>query len=121
MQLLSSGTVRSSRPKSDWASCCFPNVCVLPTGRWLVGMRIAPEKSSRMQRTFVTWSDDDGATWSEPIEPTPPLSLNGRPGTWRAIAMAPLGGARVAAALAWEDYSQPLLPLFNEQTEGLLD
>jgi hypothetical protein len=35
--------------------------------------------------------------------------------------MAPLGGNDVAAALCWEDYSHPLIPMFNEKTEGLVD
>jgi hypothetical protein len=121
MRIVAGGTVIASRAKTDAASCCFPNICVLPGGRWLVGVRLAPAKSSRTQRAFVTWSDDQGATWSDPVQPATPQELAGRLGTWRAIAMSPLGGARVLAGLAWEDYSRPLLPMFNEQTEGLMD
>jgi hypothetical protein len=121
MRVVQKGTVFTGRPKTDAASACFPNVCALPNGRWLVGMRLAPAKLSRMQRTFVTWSDEEGAMWSNPVEPAAPLTVAGRPGTWRAIAMAPLGGDDVAASLCWEDYSDPLVPMFNEKTEGLVD
>jgi hypothetical protein len=121
MQVIDEGIVFAGRAKTDAASACFPSVCVLPGGRWLVGMRLAPAKSSRSQRTFVSWSDDQGNSWSEPVEPAKPIDVDGRPGTWRAIAMTPLGGRDVLATLCWEDHTDPLVPMFNEQTEGLVD
>ena len=75
MQVIDEGVVFAGRAMTDAASACFPSVCVLPGGRWLVGMRLAPAKSSRSQRTFVTWSDDQGKSWSEPVEPAAPMTL----------------------------------------------
>jgi hypothetical protein len=121
MQVIDEGVVFAGRAKTDAASACFPSVCVLPGGRWIAGMRLGPAKSSRSQRTFVTRSDDRGKTWSGPVEVAGPASVGGRPGTWRAVAMAPLGGADVLATLCWEDHTDPLVPMFNEQTEGLVD
>ena len=86
MQVVDEGVVFAGRAKTDAASACFPSACVLPGGRWLAGMRLGPAKSSRSQRTFVTWSDDRGKTWGQPVEVAGPMSVDGRPGTWRAIA-----------------------------------
>jgi hypothetical protein len=47
--------------------------------------------------------------------------LDGKPGQFRALGLTALGGARVLATLYWVDHSDPSLPFFNEQTEGLLD
>ena len=47
--------------------------------------------------------------------------VDGRPGLFRAVALTPLGGKRLLAALFWVDHSNPDLPFFNETTEGLLD
>jgi hypothetical protein len=35
--------------------------------------------------------------------------------------MTSLGGERVLATLCWEDHTDPLIPMFNERTEGLVD
>lgn len=121
MKIVEQGTVFAGRPKTDGASACFPTICVLETGRWLAGLRLAPAKQSRTQRAFVSWSDDQGRAWSPPREVAPPLTHAGTPGTWRAVACAALGGSRVCAVLAWEDASDPLTPMFNEETEGLVD
>jgi len=121
MKVIDKGLVTASRPKTDAASCCFPTVCALDGGRWLVGMRMGPAKMSRMQRACGCWSDDEGKSWSPPAEVAGPLELNGTPGTWRTIGFTPLGGRRVAAVICREDASHPFLPMFNEATEGLVD
>jgi hypothetical protein len=124
MKILDSGTVFASRPKTDAASACFPSICALDSGRWLAGFRLGPAKLSRAQGAFVSWSDDEGKTWSEPRNPggpVPTTTIDGRPGTWRTVALTPVGGRRVVATLCREDYSRPFLPMFNEQTEGLMD
>lgn len=121
MHLIDEGVVFASRPKSDAANACFPWVCVLETGRWLAGFRLAPAKSSRFSRAVLSWSEDQGRTWSTPREPFAPMKVGGRVGVWRAAAPTPLGGQRVLVVLAWEDYSEPFKPMFNEATEGLVD
>jgi hypothetical protein len=122
MKIVDSGTVIASRPKTDGVSCCFPSICVMPSGRWLAGFRLGPSKFSRTQRALISASDDHGKTWSTPIEPTGPAPiLDGQPGMWRAVALTPLGGSRLALTLCREEYSNPMLPMFNEQTEGLMD
>jgi len=122
MRVIARGTVFASRPGSDFQSSAFPQVCVLPGGRWMVGFRTAPTKAStRSQRSLVTWSGDEGRSWSPPIEPFVPPPVDGKPGLFRAVALTPLGAKRLLAVLFWVDHSDPSLPLFNETTEGLLD
>ncbi len=69
----------------------------------------------------MTWSDDCGRSWSGPIEPFKPVTVEGKPGLIRGAGLTALGGKRLLAALCWVDHSAPDLPFFNEETEGLLD
>jgi len=59
--------------------------------------------------------------WSDPVRPFDPPAIDGRPGLFRAAYPTALGGDRVLATLYWVDHSDPSLPFFNEETEGLLD
>jgi len=122
MHVLDRGSVFLGEDGSDCASACFPGLCVLPGGRWLVAFRAAPKKAdTRPQRVLVTVSDDQGHTWSPPTEPFPPQAVDGLPGAWRAGQPTALGGWRVAMVLYWVDASDPARPFFNPETEGLLD
>ncbi len=122
MRVADRGTVFLAPAGSACSSACFPGVCVLPDGRWLVAFRAAPKKAdARPQRVLVTVSDDQGHTWSPPAEPFAPQCLKGCPGDWRGGQPTALGGRRVAMALYWVDASDPSRPFFNPATEGLLD
>lgn len=122
MQVTGRGAVFLGAAGSEYASACFPGVCVLPDGTWLVGFRAAPRKQDAgPQRFMLTRSDNGGRTWTNPAEPFAPEHVDGRPGAWRAGQMTALGGRRVAVCLYWVDTSDPALPFFNERTEGLLD
>jgi len=116
------GIVAASQPGTDWQSCAFPHICVLPSGRWICCYRAAPQKAGMMnQRSLFVYSDDEGRSWSEPIDAFTPPVVDGVPGQFRTAAMTALGGRRALAVLYWVDSSQPSLPFFNETTEGLLD
>ena len=122
MEIVGKGIVFAGRKDTDLSSCAFPQVCVLPGGRWVCSFRAAPSKSSTaVQHVLVTWSDDEGKSWREPIEPFSSQSVDGKPGRLRGAALTPLGGRQVLAAVCWVDHSDPSLPFFNEQTHGLLD
>lgn len=122
MRLLAQGVVFASVPGSDRQSCAFPQVTVLPGGRWLCGCRAACTKGGNEgQHVLISYSDDRGASWDPAVTPWQPPALEGRAGQFRAVALTALGGERVLATLYWVDYSRPELPFFNEKTEGLLD
>ena len=121
-RIVESGVVFSGCPGSNRQSASFPLPCVMPGGRWLCAFRAAPGKQSNCgQRVLVTWSDDGGRSWHEPIEPFDPIAVDGKPGLMRFAALTALDHRRVMAAICWVDHSQPALPYFNEKTEGLLD
>jgi len=122
MRVAAGGIVSAGQRGTARQSCAFPQICVLPTGRWVCGFRAAPTKASTgEQHALITWSDDGGTTWSHPIEPFSPPTIWGRSGQFRGIALTPLGGQTMLGTLLWVDASDPSLPYFNEETEGLLD
>jgi hypothetical protein len=122
LKIVGKGIVVRGEPGTDRQSCAFSQVAVLPTGRWLVSWRTAPTKGGNAgQRVLFSFSDDEGRTWSAPAAPFVPPTVSGSPGRFRALAFTALGGSRALATLLWVDDSDPSLPYFNEQTEGLLD
>jgi len=122
LRIADHGVVFSGEPGGDSQSAAFPIPCVLPSGRWLCSFRAAPAKqASRGQKAMLTWSDDFGRTWSEPVQPFQPQTVGGRPGLMRFAPLSSLGDDRLIAAVNWVDYSDPEAPYFNEETEGLLD
>ena len=83
---------------------------------------MAPSKQGMAgQRVAVCWSDKQGKSWSSPITPFQELTVEGKAGLFRGAALTPLGADRLLAALMWVDNSDPSLPFFNEETEGLLN
>jgi len=103
-------------------SATFPSICVLSDGRWLCSLRVAPDKvRCAGERVFLTWSDDQGATWSPAIAPFVPPVIDGRPGNFRVGPCSSLPGGGVVVALAWVDQSRPERPLFDDATSSLLD
>jgi hypothetical protein len=122
MKIPTRGTVFPSEPGTDRQSCAFPQVAALPGGRWLVGCRAGYAKGgNKGQHVLLSISDDEGRSWSPAAAPIAAPVLDGKPGQFRALALTALGGDLVLATLYWVDYSDPALPFFNEQTEGLLD
>jgi hypothetical protein len=122
MKIVDRGSVFLGAEGSELSSACFHGVCVLPGGRWLVAFRVSRRKADSLpQRVVVTWSDDEGKTWSRPEEPYPCPDIEGVAGDWRAGQPTSLGGDSVAMVLYWVDASDPTRPFFNEETEGLLD
>ena len=144
MKNIGQGIVFKSKSGSDSQSCCFPSISVLPSGRWLCACRAAPTKKGTVgQHVIVSWSDDQGRSWSKPVAPFKPPSVDssrrssprsaralrggelakgdGKSGLFRGLYTTPLGGRQVLGALCWVDHSDPALEFFNEKTEGLLD
>jgi len=66
LKIVDRGTVFSSKPGTDCQSCAFPNVAVLPGGRWLAACRAARTKTGTdgQQRVLLSRSDDEGRTWT---------------------------------------------------------
>jgi hypothetical protein len=120
--VIDEGVVFASEPETSRSSLAFPGVCVLPSGRWLASCRAAPQKTpTRGQHVLLSYSDDEGASWSTPAAPFEPPAIDGKTGLFRGAYLTALGEGEVLAALIWVDYSDPDADFFNEETEGLLD
>ncbi len=122
MEIIGKGVVYRAETPSNTQSAAFPGICVLPNGRWICSFRAAPAKTPLTgQHIVVMMSDDNGNTWSKPATPFDPPAIEGKPGSFRTAYVTALGGTRCIAALCWVDISDPSLPYFNPETEGLLD
>lgn len=122
MNIVKSGIVYSGQKGTDCQSCSFPWINVLPNGRWICVFRAAPSKAAMTgQRVLVTWSDDEGQSWSKPFDPFISPPVEGKPGLFHGAHLTVVDGHHLLAVLRWVDHSDPSLPLFNAQTQGLLD
>ena len=94
------GIVFMGQEGTDYQSCAFPAICVMPGGRWLSAFRAAPMKTpTEGQHVLLTWSDDEGKSWCEPLSPFTPQEINGKAGLFRAACLTPLGGHRLLATI----------------------
>ncbi len=117
------GVVFNTQLGTEYSSNAYASICTLPDGRWLCSWRAARTKNATIsQHALLSWSDDEGRTWSQPSEPFRVLpSIGQRPGVARVAAVTSLGKRSVLATIYWVDHSEPARPFFNEKTEGLLD
>ena len=121
MRVVDRGTVCAGQKDQERCSLAFGGICVLPSGRWLCTFRAARTKEGSIESTLLTWSDDSGRTWREPARPWRAPHLGSRIGSDHCGYCTALGEKRVLAVVCWVDRSEPDLPFFNEDTEGLLD
>ncbi len=122
LKILDQGVVFAGEEGTDHSSCAFSSICVLESGRWLCAFRAAPVKVQEMgQRPLMTWSDDQGRTWSKPTAPFSPPPREGKEGLFRSAHVTALEDDTALAVLQWIDHSQPELPMFNPKTKGLLN
>lgn len=122
MKIVERGIVFSGQKGTDYQSCSFPWMTVLPNGRWICVFRAAPSKANITgERVLVTWSDDEGQSWSKPFDPFIPPPVEGKPGLFHGAHLTVFDRHHLLAVLRWVDHSDPSLPWFNGQTKGLLD
>ncbi len=123
MKIVDEGIVFAGCKQTERQSCAFPGICVTNTGRWICSFRAAPSKAATVgQHVLLSWSEDDGHTWSSPSEPfQAPATDDGIPGILRTGYVTTMNDGSLMTVLSWIDYSTPSRPFFNEATEGLLD
>lgn len=122
MKIEGKGIVFRGERGTGRQSCAFADICVLSSGRWLASCRGAPDKAgTKGQHVLLSFSDDEGKSWAKPYSPFLPQKADSKHGLFRGAYLTSLGGEKVLAALYWVDHSNPDLPFFNPETEGLLD
>lgn len=98
--------------------CTVPSLVRLPSGRLVAALRAGSSKDAADEDTLVLVSDDNAATWRLAFPGFGDLPP-GR-GRVRAMTLTPIGGDCLVACLTWVDRTDPALPLFDPQTEGIL-
>ena len=122
MKIIDRGIAVHAQPDSEFQHNACADICVLPSGRWMLGYRSAATKLSNVQHGMMVISDDEGKSWSRPREPFADVpKVDGKVGRFRALMFTSLGGSRVMATLYWVDYSDPSKPFWDEANEWLLD
>jgi sialidase-1 len=118
LSIIEHGTVCAGRD-GGMSSLCFPDVLALADGSLLAGFRAGSAKDTADGRVYLTRSRDGGRTWTAPVAPFDP-EWQGRPGEQRVGYLTELAPGHLLVSLTWVDRSDPALPFFNPETEGLL-
>ncbi|MEX2567911.1 MAG: sialidase family protein [Cyclobacteriaceae bacterium] len=122
MYVLERGDVPKLPEALGLGSLTFPNIEVLPSGRWLLGFKAADKKKDGIKmQAMMTWSDDFGKTWAAPYVPFQIPKINEVPGKSQSLYFLSLGGERVLMVINWVDSSAPHLPYYDTQDESLKD
>lgn len=120
MKIVKSGVITKPLNDRNFNSNTFPCIINLPSGRWLAAFKAAEKKGDcAFQHAVVTWSDDEGETWTQPHEPVKLPDIDGAPGLSRTIYFLSLGGTRVLMVVNWIDNSAHSKPYYNPEDESL--
>ena len=115
-KIINSGIIFKSEKNTDHQSYTFHGICILTNGRWLSICRAAPnKKENKEQHIELSFSDNEGHTWSIPSRPFKPLYFKGKPGLFRTGHLTYIGENELIAVLSWIDNSNPSIPFFNEK------
>ncbi len=119
MRILARGTIfDATAAPPEMRFCTVPSLVRLENGRLVAALRAGSSKDAADEDTPVLVSDDDAATWRLAFPGFGDLPP-GR-GRIRAMTLTPIDGDRLVACLTWVDRTDPTLPLFDPQTEGIL-
>lgn len=119
MKIIDQGTLFQGQTGTRTANCCFPSIAILDDHSLRVTWRVGSSKDSSDGEIRSSRSIDGGKTWSDPTSPFP-AELDNRHGELRYAPIARVSPGRLLAAVVWVDRSEPKLPFFNPETEGLL-
>jgi hypothetical protein len=122
MEIISTGTVGGIPLGDALKSKTFPAFEILPSGRWLAGFKASEKKAdARHKSVWMTWSDDQGASWVPAFVPVELPEVSGRVGQAISLYFLTLGGSRVLLVINWVDESDPEAPFYDPADESLKD
>lgn len=120
MKIVSQGTIPTPPADKNLNSNSFPCIVKLPSGRWLGSFKASEKKGDcDFMQGVITWSDDEGSTWTTPFEPIKlPLTADA---FWqsRMLYFLPIGGNRILMLSNWVDSSDLSEPYYDPKNESL--
>jgi hypothetical protein len=120
MRVVSKGLVFNvaGRPPSEQVAF-FDSLFQLKSGSWLCGCTIGSQKHDPNGSIRLSRSRDDGATWSE-IPFRFATTFGGVRGSLAGAEFVEVAPGRLLLFTTWFDRTDPLRPLFDPVTEGIL-
>ena len=121
MKILKQGIVYdASLAPRERRFCAWTSPCVLADGRLRVAFHAGSAKQAPDENTLVCGSDDAGQTWRIVCAGLPPLSVDGKPGSWHDGKISEIAPGHLLGAFWWLDRSDPSLPMCHPETTGTL-
>ena len=121
MQIVSRGIVNHGVAGTSRAISSFSAFLPLRDGTWLASYRVGSTKDCDDEQIEFRRSNDEGATWSDPVTPLTAPTIDGKRGSIRCAYCSDLGDGHLIIATMWIDHTTYAgKPLFNEETEGCL-
>ena len=100
--------------------CAFTNVTALSDGRILVAFHAGSAKEAPDENVLMRLSADGGRTWEAVCDGLPPLTVDGKLGSWHHGRPTELAPGHLLGAFWWLDRSDPGRPMINPETTGTL-
>jgi len=108
----------SDRPAHERVAA-FVSLCTLQSGTVICGFQLGPRKHGPTSTIRFCRSSDNGATWSE-LPARFEQAIEGVPGSLSSGELVEVEPGRLLLLATWFDRSNPELPLFDPETEGIL-
>ena len=117
MRTIATGLVyRNPRPEVRSVNAWHPSLLRLSDGRLLCSFDLGQAPESHDYNTYLSWSADDAATWSEP-HPLRPPTTSGRPSTY-SVRIGRLRDGTLTAFGARHFRDDPAAGLINHPSIG---